>query len=250
MLNLVINKTISFSKSLYDDFKEFLAPSSCLCCGRIKDFDDPLLCPKCIEILNLKNHGGGPVCPFCGRPRDAAHPCGRCASPDCLYMYYWGIYDDELKDCLLQFKFHYSKELGERLVEMAFESLTTRIIENHYDYVVPVPLHRIRQQERRYNQSEIISEKLASYLGARHFPEMLIRIKPTKQQAKLIENDRWLNVKDAFAISDNFRDEIGNKSILLVDDIVTTGATIFEASRPIRELNPKRLDIFSLAMAK
>jgi predicted amidophosphoribosyltransferase len=83
-----------------------------------------------------------------------------------------------------------------------------------------------------------------------HSPAYLSRSKPTHQQAKLHESQRWSNVRDAFNVPDGRAKEICGKRILLVDDIVTTGATIYEASKPLLAAGAVCVDIFSLAYAK
>jgi ComF family protein len=246
----VFSNTAGWAKSLYDDFKEFLSPSACLCCGRERDFPDPLLCPDCITNLTLKNPGGGPICPFCARPVGTKSSCEFCRGPHPLDLYFWGIYDDELKDCLLQFKFHGALELGRRLSDMAATSIGERLSENRYDLIVSLPLHKARERERRFNQSEIIARRLSERLGVILNPGILIRVKATHQQARLAENDRWNNVADAFVIASGSREILAGKNVLLVDDIVTTGATIYEASRPLLDSGVRRLDIFSMAYAK
>jgi competence protein ComFC len=249
MLNQALHKTAGFARSLYDDFKEFLAPSSCLCCGRERDFPDPFLCPFCIENLKLKNIGNGPICPFCGRPRGTGSSCPRCSNP-MLDLYFWGFYQEELQECLLQFKFHGAIDLGRKLTRMASEALDERSARNSYDLIIPVPLHKGRERERHFNQSALIANELGKALEIAVWPEALSRVKPTKQQAKLEEEERWNNVSGAFVVSHGLEGELVNRNILLVDDIVTTGATVYEASRPILACKPKRLDIFSIAYAK
>jgi ComF family protein len=250
LLNRAFNKTADWAKSLYDDFKEFLSPSACLCCGRERDFPDPLLCPECIDKLTIKNIGGGPICPFCGRPVGSNSSCELCRGPRPLDLFFWGVYDEELKDCLLQFKFHGAIELGKRLSLMAVGAMDERLSQKKYDYIIPIPLHKDRHRERRYNQSEIIAAELSRLLDIELFPDVLQRNRATHQQAKLAEKDRWNNVRDAFVILSSFKELLTGKNVLLVDDIVTTGATVFEASRPLLDAGIKRLDIFSLAYAK
>jgi competence protein ComFC len=250
MLNQPINKTASFVKSLYQDFKEFLAPSSCLCCGRARDFDDPLLCPICLDNLTRKNSGGGPICPFCRRPESAGTACQYCAEPNHLQLYFWGHYEEELRDCLLQFKFHRAIDLGNRLVDLAVNSFEDGIKLNKYDLVLPVPLYKTREREREYNQSEILAEKVAVLLNIELRADCLTRIKATRQQAKLDDSEKWENVKDAFMVEPDAVQSLRGRSILLVDDIVTTGATIYEAARPLWQAGVKNIDIFSLAYSR
>jgi ComF family protein len=249
-LKQALAKTAVWVKSVYDDFKEFLSPSACLCCGRERDFADPFLCPTCIDNLKRKNIGDGPICPFCGRPAGTRSSCELCRGPRPLDFYYWGIYDEELKECILQFKFRNALELGKKLSLLAASTIGERLANNEYDMIVSVPLHKARERERRFNQSDIIARTISKALDIPICPDALIRRRATYQQSKLAEKDRWNNVKDAFVISSDSREFLTGKRVLLIDDIVTTGATIYEASRPLLETEIGRLDIFALAYAK
>jgi len=244
----VWHKAIESARGIYSDFQEFLAPSVCLCCGRDRDFEDRFLCPGCIETLKSQNMGVGPVCPFCGQST-ADNPCVSCHPPAELNLYYWGVYENELQECILQFKFHGARELGASLIELAYGLLVNRISQVRPDLIVPVPLHRKRRKQRRYNQSELLGEKLSVLMGIEFSANCLIRSHSTYQQAKLAEELRWRNVKDAFAVAPASEGEIIGKRILLVDDIVTTGATIYEASKALLSGGAARVDIFSLAYA-
>jgi competence protein ComFC len=127
---------------------------------------------------------------------------------------------------------------------MAATSMGERLSEKRYDLIIPLPLHKARERERRFNQSEIIARRLSESLGVMLNADILIRIKATHQQAKLAENDRWNNVADAFVIAGGSREILAGKNVLLVDDIVTTGATIYEASRSLLDSGIRSIDIF------
>ena len=246
----VLHKTSEFARSLYNDFREFLSPSFCLGCnGDILSYD-PLLCETCIEGLRTANTGEGPICPFCGRPDGTDKHCRFCGAQEKLRLFSWGEYDGLLKDCLGQFKFNGAVDLGRRLVDMAVDSLHQRITDSHYDLVVPVPLHRSRRRERGFNQSEILARRLADLLHIELNTVILKRVRPTKQQARLEESQRRENVRDAFALADDDGGPLSGKAILLVDDIVTTGATIHEAARPLQSGNPAGVDVFCLGFAR
>lgn len=250
MIDQILQKTSEFARSLYGDFKEFLSPSFCLGCNGNILSNDPLLCGSCIETLKIVNTGEGPICPFCGRPDGIGDRCRFCREQKRLRLFFWGEYDGLLKDCLAQFKFSGATDLGCRLVDMAVDSLHQRISDNRYDLIVPIPLHSSRRRERGFNQSEILAQRLAAFLQIELNTEILRRIRPTKQQAKLEESQRWENVKNAFGLADNSGPFLSAKAILLVDDIVTTGATIYEAARPLQSKNPERVDIFCLGYAR
>ncbi len=246
----VLHKTSEFARSLYNDFKEFLSPSFCLGCDGNILSDDPLLCESCIENLRKTNAGEGPICPFCGRPDGLGDRCRFCRKKERIRLFFSGVYDGLLKDCLVQFKFNGAIDLGCRLVDMAVDSLHQRISGNHYDMVIPVPLHRSRRRERGFNQSEILARRLADLLHIELNTEILRRIRPTQQQAKLEESERRENVRGAFGLADADGASLSGKAILLVDDIVTTGATICEAAKPLQSGNPALVDVFCLGYAR
>lgn len=249
MPNGVIRKSSGFLNSLYEDFKEFLSPSFCPGCGG-DDLDRSAfpLCSRCQQRLAASNAGGGPVCPFCGRPEGVGTHCEFCAEDRRIRLFFWGSYDDLLKDCVAAFKFDGFPELGRPLVEMALNSVSGRL--DDYDFVIPVPLHKERLEERGYNQSEILARCLSETMKVELAPGILKRTKSTRQQAKLSVEERRVNVRDAFAVDSDCGRNLSGKKVLLVDDIVTTGATIFEAARPLRACGVARIDVLALAYAQ
>lgn len=249
MLAGALRKSSHFLGSLYNDFKEFLSPSFCPGCGGDElDSSAYPLCVKCHRRLASSNLGGGPACPFCGRPDGIEKHCNFCREDDRIRLFFWGPYDDLLKDCIAAFKFDGFPELGRPLIDIALNSLSGRLGE--YDIVVPVPLYGRRREERGYNQAEILAERLSEITRVELEPDILARIKPTNQQAKLSLDERWINVRDAFAVDPGHGRLLSGKRVLLVDDIVTTGATIFEAARPLRSCGVAGVDVFALAYAK
>jgi ComF family protein len=176
--------------------------------------------------------------------------CQRCSSSPAIRLYSWGKYDGELVEYISIFKFRGVLELGIRLADEAILQLAESLRENKYDCVIPVPLHKSRHRRREYNQSEIIALRVSEAIGVKLLPDSVLRVRSTRQQSKIDnEENRWRNVKDAFSLAEGGIINFDRKRVLVVDDIVTTGATIFEASRPIMEQNPELLDVFSVAYA-
>ncbi len=170
--------------------------------------------------------------------------------PNPLRLFYWGKYKDKLIEYVSAFKFQGVIELGIRLTDEAMITLSERLTQAKYDYIIPVPLHRSRERKREYNQSEMIAKRVSEIINVPMIPGSVLRVRSTRQQSKIKnESERWENVKGAFSLSENESTRFEGKRILIVDDIVTTGATIYEASKPIREKNPEAVDIFSLAFA-
>jgi ComF family protein len=249
MLKRILDQSKFLARGISEDFKLLLSPPLCLGCDGDLPPEDPIFCRSCLEALKSKCPGFGPVCPICGRFDFAGKNCRFCHADPPLRLYYWGRYDGELVEYITAFKFRGVLELGLRLTEEAVSALFGRLDENHYDYVIPVPLHKSRRRKREYNQSGIIARKIAEILKSEYISDSVFRVRSTRQQAKIRDDDkRWKNVRDAFSISEKKFDFEG-KRVLIVDDIVTTGATIYEVSRPIREQKPEMLDVFSLAYA-
>jgi len=249
MLKRILDQSKFLARGISEDFKQLLSPPLCLGCDGDLAPDDPIFCPACLDRLRANCPGFGPLCPSCGRQNFSGENCRFCGAAPPLRLFYWGRYDGELVEYITAFKFRGVLELGIRLTEEAVTRLSRPLSDNRYDFVIPVPLYKSRQRKREYNQSGIIAKKIAEILKIEYVSDSVFRVRSTKQQAK-IKNDekRWKNVQDAFSLSEMGFDCAG-KRVLIVDDIVTTGATIYEVSRPIREQNPEMLDVFSLAYA-
>jgi competence protein ComFC len=110
-----------------------------------------------------------------------------------------------------------------------------------------VPLRQHDRRDRGFNQTELIAKAVADKIGLQMIPDILLKIKGTKLQAGLSAAERWLNVKDVFAVQPGIN--LADKAILLVDDIVTTGATCRESSGALYRAGAKGVTVFALACA-
>lgn len=119
-----------------------------------------------------------------------------------------------------------------------------------FDIICPVPLFKTKIRERGYNQSEYICEGINSLLNIKQINDLIIRTRHTKSQTNLKYFERLSNVKDAFRINDKYKGTITGKKVLIVDDVVTTGATINEVIKVIRNENVKEISAFTIASAR
>jgi ComF family protein len=118
-----------------------------------------------------------------------------------------------------------------------------RQIFSQIDLVVPVPLHRRRLAERGFNQAEKIGEIVSKYLGV-SLEDVVKRKRATRQQAKLGRSERLQNMQDAFVLKNNI---VVGKNILLIDDVLTTGSTLNECAKVLRDSGAQTVLAFTLA---
>ena len=115
--------------------------------------------------------------------------------------------------------------------------------------VVPVPLYRGRLWRRRFNQSALLARRMARMTGARYMPEALSRVRPTRPQVGLSGDDRRRNVRNAFAVPPERVAAVNGASVVLVDDVMTTGATAEDCCRALREAGAERVEVLVFALA-
>lgn len=115
------------------------------------------------------------------------------------------------------------------------------------DMLIPVPLQRWRLLGRRYNQSAILSAALSKATGIPAYPLALRRVRATPSQGSLNAAERHDNVRKAFAVAPSFEDRLRNRSVVLVDDVYTTGATVRECAKTLLAAGALRVDVLTLA---
>jgi len=159
-------------------------------------------------------------------------------------IYFYAPYKGLLRDLIIDWKFNnnfgYSALLSQFAASVA-ESIPETV---RPDVVIPVPLHPSRLRKRGFNQSRIIAESVATILGAELSDRALVRNRKTIPQAKLSKEKRTENLKNAFTAEESI---IADKTILLIDDVYTTGSTIHECSRTLIEAGAVKVEVLVLA---
>ncbi|HEX9911635.1 MAG TPA: ComF family protein [candidate division Zixibacteria bacterium] len=150
-----------------------------------------------------------------------------------------GLFDPDYQTLLHHFKYKrkisLGKELGKRLGELLIQDKFLK----DYDYLLPVPLHRSKERERGYNQSKILAEEISELTFLPLLDKVLMRKKNTRDQTNLNAEERERNVRGAFIVRDKL--VLKGKRIILVDDVMTTGATLKECSRVLKEAGVKEV---------
>jgi ComF family protein len=116
------------------------------------------------------------------------------------------------------------------------------------DVIIPVPLHRWRLLTRRFNQSAIIAGEVAKISGLPLDQRILERVKPTPQQVRMTRDQRRLNMSGAFKVAAGRGGEIEDKRVVLIDDVITTGATVNACARALKRAGAARVDVLALGL--
>jgi ComF family protein len=216
-----------------------LFPAPCRICGSaLVNASRIPICPPCLESFKPI---ADPICQCCGRPfvsaiaAQASQPLCRL----CRTNYYgfdsarsFAVYDEKLTSAILLLKYDQVTRLGDWFAARLAEVIARSPDLGRVDLVVPVPLHTDRYRERGYNQAELIARPLAKHLGVKFSPGLLTRTKPRPSQLVLSRSEHWKSVRGAYAIREGVN--IDKLRILLIDDVLTTGATLDACARVLK----------------
>jgi ComF family protein len=161
--------------------------------------------------------------------------------------YYYFEKGSKSRKILHQIKYLGNKQLAEHIGVLYGTELSRTGHFADTDLLIPVPLHRSRKLKRGYNQSEWFARGLAAGLGKKVYPDILVRYIGTETQINKSRTERWENVENCFRVRDPV--QLENKHILLVDDVVTTGATLESCAMAIMQKPCTRLSILTMAYA-
>lgn len=237
--------------SYIESFLELIYPEKNICaiCGTYDNLiGEKYICPQCDKSLQRLIP---PLCIKCSKPINYESSINLC--PDCLaYEKYFesGLslysYDGLIKKCIRDYKYHNKPYLFKFLGGLLLECINSYDYKN-YDYILSVPLSNSKLRTRGYNQSELLARFVAKRLN-KPYADALKRVKNTVKQSSSSREDRIRNLKDAFAIKNSRNTcKIKNKSILLVDDIYTTGATVNECTRVLLEYGVSKVYVITAA---
>lgn len=180
-----------------------------------------------------------PETQICGQCREGQVPFDQARS---LY-----VYAEPLTSGLHRFKYQRQTNLAPTLGALLSQGNPYSMEE--VDWIAPVPLHIKRLRERTFNQALLLARALQRASGRPLAPRILVRARPTPSQTGLKPKERDQNVQGAFSLSPGARASIKGKTILLVDDIYTTGATVKACARILRKGGAKHVWVLTLARA-
>ncbi len=243
--------TISdFLVQLKDDVLNFVYPQSCPICHKPLARGENQVCQECWETLAVLP---APFCPYCKsfiEDDDSVVGHGSvCLSPPedrrILAVRSLGTFDDYYQKLIHRFKYGKKLPLGKTLAESLGRAVSETKCFTNCDVVIPVPLHRARQRERGFNQSDILAQGISESTGIALAQGVLKRKRNTKDQTYLNAQQRADNVRGAFVVKEP--DRMEGRTVILVDDVMTTGATLNECAGLLRAAGAT--DVFAATLA-
>lgn len=241
---LHLNRFLSIALAL-------VLPADCPVCGRDLPWPAPAgVCPFCWAGIRPIQP---PLCDRCGSPFGSfpggdppffCFPCRR-RPPRFERCRSLGRYHGTLRKLLHLFKFEGRREIGPMLGGLLAACVRMQLPQREWDAVVPVPLHRSRRRRRGFNPAGVLARAAARRLGLRVVPGLLRRVRATPPQTGLPRRQRLRNVRGAFRV--RRPGAVRGLRILLVDDVVTTGATAGECVRVLLRAGARRVDLVTAA---
>lgn len=214
-----------------------ILPRKCAGC----EAESEVFCRKCVEA----SYKRGAQCLLCGFRNKDGRICYGCFKKSGQVLWS-GRYDGALREAIWQFKYQKRKELARPLAEMLWKKFT-EICSPMGDFIViPIPLHFKKEHERGFNQAELLAREFAALS---HFPLLtntLLKIKETKAQVEMENKElRVKNLEDAFQVNPKISESnlqlLTSDTLILIDDVATTGATLIHAAGTLMRAGAKNI---------
>ena len=231
--------------TLFEPIIDYIFPPTCLACGEFT-LKSHSFCSKCWSEFNFI---AKPYCKDCGMqfelPVFDAMSCGKCIKHPPAYDYARSLlkFDKNSKKIIHSFKYHDKIELSTLFSRLLYKTYNEQI--SHVDYVIPVPMHRFKRLLRMYNQADLLCIALAKLMNKPRIPDILIKTRWTKSQVYLTRRARKENLRSSIRLNPKYN--IKGKTILLVDDVMTTGTTLDYCSKLLKKGGAKAVIALTVA---
>ena len=225
-----------------------ILPASCISCHKVILDDKTGVCAECWKELDFITK---PMCDNCGFPFDFSMEegtlCAECLTEESKFSKMRCVfkYNDKSKKMILALKYGDRTDTVGVLSDFMIKAGADFI--DDIDIVMPVPLHRCRLFRRKYNQSALLAKAISNKTGAEFAADGLVRVKHTKPQGHFTRSVRKNNLKGAF--KHNEKHSFKGKRVLLVDDVITTGATVNNCVKVLKKKH-KDCDVYVLGLAR
>jgi ComF family protein len=234
----IIDLGNSTAAVILNDFVSLFFPRYCTGCEEALVKGEELICTKCMLEMPRSNYHLEIENPFYNKLR------GRLPVKFVMSLYKF-VKAGKVQQVLHALKYKNQPELGRMLGKIYGHELAQTGYLNQFDLIVPVPLHDHKKRRRGYNQSEEFGIGIAEALNTKCSENPIKRLAMTETQTRKTRLKRWENVKDVFAVCDI--EAVFAKRILLIDDVVTTGATLEAAGRVLLDAGCKDLSLACIA---
>lgn len=227
---------------------DLIYPPRCPFCECVLGYKKEKVCESCKKSLPYIKE---PKCKKCGKSIDIEEVeyCYDCTRNP--HQYEQGVavweYNEQLKSSIYRFKYQNKREYADFYVEEIVRIYKDKIKEWKPDLLIPIPLHKTKERQRGFNQTEVIAKKIGEKLEIPISSKVLVRQKNTLPQKELTSKERQNNVKRAFKIIDN---KVKLQVVMLIDDIYTTGSTIDAVSKVLLEAGAIKVYYISVSVGK
>lgn len=226
---------------MISDFIALFFPNYCFTCRENLVKGEEYLCSACRLVLPKTNVHQSEDNPLIKR-------YGGLLPVQAFYAYLKFAKGGKVQKIMEKLKYENCPEIGTVLGQWYGADLKEGGLVDQFDLIVPVPLHKSKLRIRGYNQSDYFAKGLSNALGVAWDSNALLRVSKSETQTKKSRTERFKNVSGIFQLS--CVETVVNKRILLVDDVVTTGATLFASAQPLIEGGCKNISLATLAVAQ
>lgn len=227
---------------------QFFLPPQCPCCERFSEEGKQGFCSNCLSQIRWIEP---PFCSICGIPfisREVeTHPCGACVTHRKYFTIAraLGAFEGSFQEAIHRWKYEGKTYLTPFFADWMAEGLNRHWEFGSLDLLIPVPLHTRRLRERGFNQALLLVRELSRRTGIPYRKSILQKKKSTIPQVNLSGAEREKELRGTFRVIG--KEELSGLSVLLIDDVYTTGATVNECSKVLLRGGAKKVDVLTLA---
>lgn len=220
------------------DLRDLFVPNRCLHCKSIIPQNTSFLCVDChqqLEFTDFINYPNNPLKKLF---------LGKVEIIDAGALYFYQK-NSPIQTLLKALKYHGLQDFGQYAAKAIIDELKISTQFKNIDIVIPVPLHHKKEKKRGYNQVDVLAKSIAKNIRAKYVKDGLIKTENNKSQTKQNKEERHKSVQNLFKA--NPKHSFHQQNILLIDDVLTTGATLISCAKALRELNNVKISIITIA---
>jgi len=217
---------LQLKSSLFDLF----FPPVCIHCGKRISKQDDYLCHDCLNNIEY-------LVPVISKVEGLSYD----------YLISIAKYRDVVVSIIHNLKFYNLSSISDYIAQLIYKQVKKIKLVLDVNTITAVPLHSVRKKERGYNQASLIAKKLANLLKCEYREDVIERVSNTVSQATLDHDKRERNIKQAFKLKKNI--DLKHKSIILLDDVFTTGSTTEECCKVLKKAEPKKIIVLTMGKA-